>query len=118
MIIHPNVIVTPDCPTVQFRQSQEQVDLDREIPRILHAQGWEIGTYFNVQFISHDRTTVLSSARFMVTHVSESLFTNETNPQQPSTKVVWSRMAEQIGDWWSLEVAASKGPGRPKRSAA
>ena len=61
MIIAPHIIITPDLPTVQFREPRELVDLDRELQRALNAQGWGVGTYFNVQFLTHDRTTLLAS---------------------------------------------------------
>jgi hypothetical protein len=100
MIIHAEVVVTPDRPVVIFREPREKVDLDVELPRTLNSQGWGVGTYFNVQFISHDRTILLASAEFVVTEVREGLHTNEANPYQPITKMIASRKFEQIGDWW------------------
>jgi len=109
MVIQPEVIVTPDSPTVRFREPREKVDLDYELPKILHAQGWGCGTYFNVQFISHDKTKLLASARYVVTEEDESLRTNTDNPYQPVTKTAYTRKAEQIGDWWIPEsVIAEK----------
>lgn len=100
MIIHPNTIVTPDRPIIQFREPREHVDLDKKLPQILSAQGWGVGTYFDVQFISHDRTTLLACGRFIVVSVNEGLHTSEANPYQPITKSVFTRRAEQVGDWW------------------
>src|SRR3990172_4674588 len=100
MIIAPEVIVTPDHPTIRFREPREKVDLDIELPRILHAQGWGCGNYFNVQFLSHDKTRLLSSALYVVYQVSETIHTSETNPYQPITKMVFSRKASLIGEWW------------------
>lgn len=114
MIINPEVIVTPDEPTVKIREARENVDLDREIPKILHAQGWDVGTFFNVQFISHDRTKLLSFARFIVTESTEQLHTSDANPYQPSTKAVFTRKAAQISDWWTEK----RGPGRPRKEVA
>lgn len=104
MIIHPEVIVTPDCPTVRIREAREVVDLDVEIPRIIHYQGWDIGTYFHVQFISHDRDVLLSVGRFVVTEVKEQLHVSDANPYQPTTKTVFGRKYEQLGDWWFSEA--------------
>ena len=103
MVIAPEVIVTPDLPTIRFREPREQVHLDLELPKILHAQGWGCGTYFHVQFLSHDKTTLLASAKFVVTQVSESIHTTEANPYQPITKTLFSRKTEQIGEWWISE---------------
>ena len=103
VIIHPEVLVTPDRPIVMFREPREQVDLDKELPRLLHAQGWGVGTYFHVQFVSHDRATLLASGEFVVTEVREGLHTSEANPYQPVTKSVFTRRAEQLGDWWIPE---------------
>lgn len=103
MVIHPEVIVTPDCPTIKYRQPMEQVDLEKELPKILHAQGWGLGTYFHIQFTSHDRTQVICSGTFIVTASAESLQTNEDNPFQTVTKAVYSRKAEQVGEWWFPE---------------
>lgn len=100
MVIYPDITVTPDCPTIKFHQPHEQVDLDKELPRILHAQGWGVGTYFHVQFMNHEKTKLLSCGRFVVTEELETIQTNDANPYQPMTKTVFSRRAEQIGEWW------------------
>lgn len=101
MLIHPEIIVTPDRPVIKFREPREHINLDVELPKILHAQGWGIGTYFHVQFVNHDKTRLLSSAEFVVTEEVESLYTSEANPYQPVTKAVFTRKAERIGEWWT-----------------
>lgn len=101
MLIQPEIFVTPDRPVVRFRGPREKIDLAVELPRVLHAQGWGVGTYFNVQFVSHDRTVLLASAEFLVTAVTEGLQISEANPYQPVTKTVFMRQFEQIGKWWS-----------------
>lgn len=123
MVIHPEVVVTPDCPTVKFRQPREQVKLDVELPKILQAQGWGCGTYFHVQFISHDKTELLASGRFVVAGESETVETTD-DPYRPVTKTVYNRKFAQIGDWWAaktmeakpsdLELKASWNPGKKK----
>ena len=100
MLIYPDIQATPDSPTIKFYQPREQIDLAKELPRILHAQGWSCGTYFNVQFLNHERTKLLSCGRFVVSEEVETLHTNDANPYQPMTRTVFSRSAEQIGDWW------------------
>ena len=102
MVIQPEVFVTPDRPVVRFREPREKVDLGNELPKVIHAQGWGIGTYFHVQFIDHDRTTLIASAEFLVTEVKEGLHTSEANPYQPVTKTIFMRKFEQIGQWWPL----------------
>lgn len=99
MVIHSEVLVTPDFPTIKFRQPREQVNLSAELPRVLNAQGWGCGTYFNVQFLSHDKTKLLASALFVVSEESESVHTSD-NQYNPVTKTVFSRKCEQISDWW------------------
>ena len=99
MVIYPEIQVTPDSPTIKFSQPRDQVDLSKELPRILHAQGWGCGTYFNVQFLNHEKTKLLACARFVVTEEVETLQTSD-NQYQPMTKTVFSRRAEQISDWW------------------
>jgi len=103
MRIHPEIIVTPDQPTIKFREDHEQVDLKVELPKILHSQGWSCGTYFNVQFVDHKRTELLRSGLFVVSEETESLHTNEANPYQPMTRTEFNRKAVQIGDWWTSE---------------
>ena len=103
MVIFPEIIVTPDSPTVKFYQPREQVDLSKEIPRILATQGWGCGMYFNVQFLNHEKTKLLACARFVVSEESESVRTISTDHYQPVTKTVFSRKADQIGDWWVTE---------------
>lgn len=108
MIIHPEIYATPDSPTVKFREPRDQIDLEIELPKILHSQGWDCGTYFHVQFVSHDKKKLLSSATFVVSEIDETLHTNEDNPYSPVTKTVFHRKAQQIGDWWnSGEVKAA-----------
>lgn len=119
MVIYPEIIVTPDLPTIRFKQPKEQIDLDVEIPKILHAQGWACGTYFNIQFVSHDKTKLLSTALYVVTEEVESLQTNESNPYQPVSRTLISRKAEIIGDWknfvgTSAEVEVRWNPGLKK----
>lgn len=100
MIIYPEIIVTPDNPTIKFSQPRDQIDLSKELPRILHAQGWGCGTYFNIQFLNHEKTKLLACGRFVVTEQVETTQTSDANLYQPMTKTVFSRCAEQIGDWW------------------
>ena len=106
MVIFPEIIVTPDSPTVKFYQPREKVNLDQELPRILASQGWGCGTYFNVQFLNHEKTKLLACARFVVSEESESVRTSSADPYQPVTKTVFSRKADQIGDWWMPESKA------------
>lgn len=103
MIIAPEVIVAPDRPIVRIREAREKVDLDSEIKKVLHAQGWTVGTYFNIQFISHDRTELLAQAEYVVTQDAERLSTNDENPFNPVTKTMHVRNAERIGKWWEKE---------------
>lgn len=110
MVIYPEVVITPDTPTVKFHQPRDKVDLDLELPRILIAQGWGCGTYFNVQFLNHGKTKLLACARFVVTEESETSHTSDANPYQPMTKTVFSRKAEQIDDWWTMPDAAKTAP--------
>ncbi len=107
MIIHPEIYVTPDLPTIRFREPRDQIDLDEELPKILHTQGWGCGTYFHVQFINHEKTELLASVRYVVTQEIEASHTSDANPYQPVTRIVFSRKAERIGEWWysSLEKA-------------
>ena len=100
MIIYPDIQATPDCPTIKFYQPRDQVDLSKELPRILHAQGWGCGTLFNIMFLNHEKTKLLALGRFVVSEEIETLQTNDANPYQPMTRTVFSRTAMQIGDWW------------------
>ena len=100
MLVHAEIVVTPDCPTVKFREDKELVKLDVEIPKILNAQGWGLGTYFNIQFISHDRDNLIAAGKFLVTQEAESLHTANPDGYQPMTKTVSARKAMQVGDWF------------------
>lgn len=123
MVIHPEVIVTPDCPTVKFRQPREQVKLDVELPKILQGQGWGCGTYFHVQFVSHDKSELLAAGKFVVTEEKEMIETTD-DPYRPVTKTVFGRKFAQLGDWWvakttepkpfETELKASWNPGKKK----
>ena len=100
MIIYPEILVTPDFPTVKFRESMDQVNLNVEIPKILYSQGWGVGTYFNVQFTNFDKSKLVSSGLFVVTEECESLQTSNPEGYQPMTKSIAMRKAEQIGTWF------------------
>lgn len=104
MVIYPDIQATPDCPTIKFNQPRDQVDLEKEIPRILHAQGWGCGTLFNIMFLNHEKTKLLACGRFVVSEEIETIQTNDANPYQPMTRTVFSRAAVQIGDWWPSEI--------------
>lgn len=100
MLIYPDIQATPDSPTIKFNQPREQIDLNKELPRILHAQGWGCGTLFNIMFLNHEKTKLLALGRFVVSEEVETIQTNDSNPYQPMTKTLFSRVAVQIGDWW------------------
>ncbi len=99
MVIAPEILVTPDRPVVRFREPREKLDLDKELKRVLQTQGWGVGTYFNVQFISHDRTELLSQGEFIVIKDAESLQTNNDDQYSPKTQTAHIRVAEQIGEF-------------------
>jgi len=104
MIIQTDVMVTPDRPTVRFRKDRGLVELDKELTKVLHGQGWGCGTYFNVQFVTHEKTNLLSSALFVVTESDQTLVTSNDNPYEPLTKTIHTRKAEIVGEWWYSEV--------------
>ena len=98
MVIHPEIIVVPDCPTVKFREPREKVDLDKELPKILHAQGWGSGTYFHIQFFTHDRNKLICEATYVVSEEAEGIHTSD-NQYNPNTRTIYSRKAQIIGEW-------------------
>ncbi len=100
MLIHAEITVTPDCPTVKFREPMEKVDLDVELPKILNVQGWGLGTYFNIQFISHDRDKLIKAGKFLVTEETEYLHTANPEAYQPMTKTMSARKAMLLGEWF------------------
>lgn len=110
MVIYPDIQATPDSPTIKFNQPREQINLAKELPRILHAQGWGCGTLFNIMFLNHEKTKLLSLGRFVVSEEIETIQTNDANPYQPMTKTVFSRVAMQIGDWWVSELFEPEKP--------
>ena len=103
MVIYPDIQSTPDSPTIKFNQPRDQIDLEKELPRILHAQGRGCATLFKIMFLNHEKTKLLACGRFVVSEEIETIQTNDANPYQPMTKTVFSRHAEQIGDWWPAE---------------
>jgi hypothetical protein len=75
MLIYPEILITPDLPTIKFHQPRDQIKLDIELPRILHNQGWGCGTYFHVQFLNHEKTELLACALYVVTKEVEGIHT-------------------------------------------
>lgn len=100
MIIQPKILsVTPDEPTVQFKQSKDQIDLDKELLRLVNNQGWGCGTYFHVQFTNHEYTELKSAAKYVVTQKIENVYTNEANPYQPVTRNISNYKIERVEKW-------------------
>ncbi len=100
MIIHPRIDITPNRPTVAFREPREQIDLDIELTRIMKTQDWSCGTYFYVQFVSHSADKLYSSALYLVTKDDESLQTSDADPYKPMSRTVRDYKCEMVGDWW------------------
>jgi hypothetical protein len=100
MRIHPHIDVTPNFPTVQFREERSLIDLEAELAKVVNYQRWSCGLYFNVQFVNHDRTKLLQSALFVVSEENESVNVNNDNPYSPKTQITSARKAVQIGEWW------------------
>ena len=100
MIISPQIIATPDCPTVIIREPQEAIEnLDLVLQRVLYRQGWGLGTHFNVHFVDHDRHRLLALGQFVVIEDREEIRTVETVPDQPMTKVEHIRRYAQLESW-------------------
>lgn len=106
MNIAPQIIATPDCPTVIIREPQEVVEkagFDAVMQRILARQGWGLGTHFSVHFIDHDREKLLALGQFVVIEDRERLNTYEPVPDQPVTRVDHIRRYAQLGPWRAFE---------------
>ena len=99
-IIRPEIFITPDSPTVKFREEPDNINLGVEIPKILHSQGWALGTIFCVQFVNHEKTKLLKVARFIVISEDSSLQTFNPDGPQPMTKLVEAREATQMEAWF------------------
>jgi hypothetical protein len=97
-IIQPEVIITPDRPTVRIRDAWEKTDLKKLLPQILQAQGWGVGTYFHVQFLNHDRNQLLADAEFVVTSDMQTLKTTDS-AYNPNTKMVVAYEASRVSEW-------------------
>lgn len=106
MIIREKIVVTPDCPTIVFREAQEVVDLPAVLPRVLYANGWEPSTFFHVCFMNREETRLLSHGHFVVVAKEEQLRTTEENPFQPITKAVSAYQYQQLGAWYVAEHEA------------
>lgn len=121
MIVNSEIFVTPDCPTVRIRAPRETVDLDAELPKILHHQGWDVGTIFHVQFVDRERTRLLAMAPFVVVEATETLQTTEPSPYQTMTKMVTSRKYDRLGPWFEpggkIEPATKAPAPAPERYA-
>jgi len=107
-IIRPDIFITPDCPTVKFREEPENINLAVEVPKILTQQGWGLGTIFCIQFINHDRTKLIKFARFIVSTENSSLQTFNPDGPQPMTKLVEAREACQMEAWFYPQGSQAK----------
>jgi len=110
-IIQPEVVITPDQPTVRIREAEEKTDLKKILPQILQAQGWGVGTYFNVQFLNHERNKLLKDARFVVTADVQELKTTD-NAYTPNTRMIVAYQFEQVSEWRSYHES-KKTPEQP-----
>ena len=98
MVIAPKVYVAPDRPVIRFKQPKEKIELDKEIQKVLRNQGWGLGTYFNVQFVNHDETELISQAEYVVSKDCEQFQTNDDNQFSPSSKTAHIREAILVGE--------------------
>jgi hypothetical protein len=108
-ITRPEIFITPDCPTVKFREDPKVINLVIEIPKILTQQGWALGTIFTVQFVNHEKTKLIKVARFIVSTENETLHTFNPDGERPMTKLIQARTAKQMEAWFypdSQPVAA------------
>ena len=99
-ITRPQIVITPDCPTVKFREAPETINLAIELPKVLTQQGWGLGTIFCIQFINHEETKLIKLARFIVASEEESMQTFNPESNQPMTKLVQARAACQMEAWF------------------
>ena len=99
-ITRPEIFITPDCPTVKFREAPENINLDIELPKILTQQGWGLGTIFCIQFVNHERTKLTKIARFIVHTENSSIQTFNPDSERPMTKLVEARQATQMEAWF------------------
>ena len=108
MLIRPEIFTTPDCPIVKFRESAENINLDIEIQKVLQSQGWGLGTIFSVQFINHDRTELIKTARYVVISENSDLRTFNPDSQSPMTKQVERRQAKRMESWFYPNPASAQ----------
>ena len=99
-ITRPQIVITPDCPTVKFRVDPQTINLAIELPKILAQQGWALGTMFCIQFINHEETKLIKLARFIVSAEVESMQTFNPDSERPMTKLVQAREATQMEAWF------------------
>lgn len=103
MVIAPEVSVTPDRPVVRFREPRDKLNLAKELQRVVQMQGWGVGTYFNVQFVSHNRENLLAECAFLVTCDAEELKTNDENPYSPKTHTAHIKTIKQISPFLEFD---------------
>lgn len=107
-IIRPQIVITPDCPTVKFREDPTTINLAIELPKILAQQGWSLGTMFCIQFVNHEETKLIKFAKFVVSSEEESMHTFNPESAAPMTKLIQSRTAKQTEGWFYPDGAPVK----------
>ena len=105
MIVKPQIIATPDCPTVMFRESAEAFDVEEEVRKALHRQGWGIGTRFNVHLVNHEATELLATASYIVTGEIEDYQTRDVDGYTSMSKTVYRRKCARLGEWTEFLLA-------------
>ena len=105
MIVKPQIITTPDNPTVMFREAAEAFDLEDEVLKVVHRQGWGLGTRFSVHLINHEATELLKTATYVVTGEVEDYQTRDVDGYQSMSKTIYRRKCALLGDWTEIQPA-------------
>ncbi len=99
-VLKPQVINVFDNAVVQVKciPEEDEIDVASLLGHSLARFEFTIGTSFDLQFLSMDKSRLFGIRRYIVTEVNERLAVNDINHYQTMSKTVHDRKCEPIGD--------------------
>lgn len=99
-VLKPQVINVFDNAVIQVKciPDEDEIDVAALLGHSLARFEFTIGTSFDLQFLTMDKTQLLAVRRYIVTEVTERIAVNDVNHYQTLSKTVFDRKCAPIGD--------------------
>ena len=126
-VLKPQVINVFDNAVIQVKciPGEDEIDVATLLGHSLARFEFTIGTSFDLQFLSMDKTQLFAIRRYIVNEVTDRIVTSDINHYQTLSKTVYDRKCAPIGDlvvfheegYLLFESLADKKPEKPNSAA-